>query len=181
MDAPPSSLYVNLESPPSQTLNICTVTQTHNLALAGPIADYIVSVSPEGIVSGRGNDLQSILARDTALQEDFQKDRVAIEEDAHIIEESKKATESDKPKDPVTDAGKLIVKEEVAHGNVGWKPIAVLIKAIGGGHVSLFFTLWIGVSIAESLVSSVKLWFMGYWSSQYEKFPVEQIPIVWYV
>jgi hypothetical protein len=71
----------------------------------------------------------------------------------------------------------LILAEEIQEGNVGWKSIAFLLKALGGNHVLLFFTLWIGASVLEYSVRSFNIWFLGYWSSQYERLPIEDIPV----
>ena len=75
-------------------------------------------------------------------------------------------------------AGKLILAEEIQEGNVGWKPIVFFLRSLGGNRVGLFFTLWIGGSILEYTMSSFNLWFLGYWSSQYERFPISEIPVL---
>ena len=74
-------------------------------------------------------------------------------------------------------AGKLIAAEEVQLGAVAWKPIKFFFNAMGGDHVTTFFVIWLGASVLEKLMHSVNLWFLGYWSSQYDKYPVADIPV----
>jgi len=154
--------------------------QTHNVALAGPIADFIVSVSPDGVVTGSDKDLKGLIADSPTLQADYAHDEDAIVKDSETVDHAFEGPVADGSQDKKdASTGKLIFKEEVKEGDVGWQSIRVLVKALGGDHVALFFVMWLGASVAEFSLSSAKLWFMGFWSSQYEKYPIEQIPVLW--
>ncbi|RXW21499.1 hypothetical protein EST38_g4368 [Candolleomyces aberdarensis] len=146
---------------------------THNIALARPITDFIVTVSSTGVVTGHGQDISEVLQAEPTLQAEYEKDELAIAEDDSLIdapaEKEKKAS------------GKLIVAEEVQHGTVSWKALKLLLKGLGGHHVVLFFTLWIGGHISENLMASFNLWFLGRWSSQYETHRPEEVPVVKYL
>ena len=65
-------------------------------------------------------------------------------------------------------AGKLVIAEEVAHGHVSWKAIKLFLGALGGKHVLLFFSVWIGGILAVQFMTIFSTWFLGYWGSQYE-------------
>ena len=126
------------------------------------------------MATSRGHDLSAILASEPALQDELKHDKEVLEaEEAGIDAPSEKKTE--KKAD-----GKLILAEEIQEGNVGWKSIVFFLKALGGKHVALFFTLWIGGSLLEFIMRSFNLWFLGYWSTQYEHFPVKDIPVLRY-
>jgi hypothetical protein len=72
----------------------------------------------------------------------------------------------------------LIVAEEVQQGNISWKALKILFKGLGGHHVVLFFTLWIGGHALENFMASFNLWFLGYWSSQYETHHRQDVAVV---
>ncbi|KAJ3519232.1 hypothetical protein NMY22_g13302 [Coprinellus aureogranulatus] len=148
---------------------------THNIALTRSLADLIVSVSADNVATSHGQDLWEVLASEPALQAEFKHDEEAIKADEEVID-----PESEKKKDKQAD-GKLILAEEIQEGNVGWKSIAFFLKALGGNHVTLFFVLWMGAGILEFVTRSFSIWFMGYWSRQYELHPIEDVPVLRYM
>ena len=86
-------------------------TQTHNIALAGPIAEYVVAVSQDGCVSGQ-DSVASALEHDSKLA-------------AEVAKEEEVATKADEAAPAINETaekanGKLIVEEEVEIGRVGW-------------------------------------------------------------
>ncbi|KAJ2923003.1 hypothetical protein H1R20_g14092, partial [Candolleomyces eurysporus] len=146
---------------------------THNVALAHPVTDYIVTVSSVGVVTGHGQDMSEALQAEPTLQTEYEKDELAIAEDDSLIDEP---TENKKKA-----GGKLIVAEEVQHGKVSWKALKLLLKGLGGQNVVLFFTLWVGGHIMGNVMASFNLWFLGYWSSQYENHRPEEVPVAKYL
>lgn len=91
--------------------------QTHNIALAAPLADFVVSLSTDGRVLSQG-DLFSALEKDKKLQAAANVERQVLEKDDQVA-----ALEGDEDKpDKLAKklAGKLIVEEEVAIGHIGW-------------------------------------------------------------
>jgi hypothetical protein len=87
--------------------------QTHNVAMASPLADYVVSLGLDGRIACRGS-VSDALKKDKRLAAKMVKGTRALEDDEKRIDPE----EPDaivKPGD-----GKLIVAEEVAEGHVSW-------------------------------------------------------------
>lgn len=80
--------------------------QTHNVAMASPLADYVVSLGMDGRIVSRGSALDAI-ALSPELVEDIP------DEEKRIDQEGPDATAKQSD-------GKLIVAEEVAEGHVSW-------------------------------------------------------------
>lgn len=92
----------------------CGGLQTHNVAMASPIAEYVVSLGLDGKVASRGSVLDA-LAHDNALSKEVAEEVVAIEiADTEI--DSEEPGEADKKAD-----GKLTVAEEIHEGHVSWE------------------------------------------------------------
>ncbi|KAF6747848.1 multidrug resistance-associated ABC transporter [Ephemerocybe angulata] len=146
---------------------------THNIALASPIADFIVTITPDGVATSRGEDIKAVLASDPALKVEFEHDEQTVKEDGKVV---------DAPEEETVEAdGKLVVAEEIQQGLVSSKAIKLFFKALGGDHAILFFSLWFLGYVFENVMHSVNLWFLGYWSSQYESHPPEEVPVVRYL
>ncbi|KAF6747838.1 multidrug resistance-associated ABC transporter [Ephemerocybe angulata] len=147
---------------------------THNIALASPIASFIISVSPEGVATSCGNDIAAALTSEPTLKREFEQDEAATEMDCEVIDAPAAAA-------PKKANGKLILAEEIKAGKVGWKANKLLFKSLGGNHPLFFFTVWIGVTFFEYIARSFNTWFLGYWSSQYSKYPTSEVPVVRYL
>jgi len=143
---------------------ILTSCQTHNIALVGPIADFIVAIGADGTVKTQSVDLALALARDPVL---------ALE-----VEEDKETTQAKKEDDspPAAAAnGKLILTEEVAQGHVTWKSIRLLLSGLGGSSPILFFVIVMASIIWNELAMTLQVWYIGYWGSQYENHPASEV------
>lgn len=121
-----------------------------------------------------GNDLSATLTSEPTLKEEFVHDEEALFKDAQIIAPLP-VDGKGKGKKP---NGKLIVAEEIQVGSISWKPVKFLFTALGGDRVGLFFVLWISGSIFEYFMHSFMLWYLGYWSSQYEEHPIKDIHVL---
>lgn len=87
--------------------------QTHNVALASAIGEFVVSLSLDGRVLSSGS-LSDALAKDRTLQVELTQD----------LKSTKMAEDVIDPKDNETQMerdGKLIVEEETAEGHVSWE------------------------------------------------------------
>ena len=85
--------------------------QTHNVALASPIAEYVVSMR-DGKIHSQGS-LSKALEKDARLSAEAQEDVARIskaEEHDELSSESKTRA----------NRGKLVVDEEISEGHVGW-------------------------------------------------------------
>lgn len=81
--------------------------------MAGPLADFVVSLNTDGYIVSQGS-VKDALAKDASLAEEIKHEEEAVELDEHEEEASK-----DKPAEETK--GKLIVAEEIAIGRVSWK------------------------------------------------------------
>lgn len=156
--------------------------QTHNVAMATPIADYVVSVGLDGRISSHGS-VQDALAKNKELSAEVADEVVAIEKDDTTID-------AEEPNEPAKKAdGKLTVAEEIAEGHVSWParklissrllsrcslmlimihPVKLYFAALGGNHNALFWTCFLGSMVLSQVLSTVQTWFLGYWANQYE-------------
>ena len=90
--------------------------QTHNVAMASPIADFVVSLGTDGRVVSQGT-LSKVLAKDDKLAEELAEEREEIEKAAHEID----AVQPDQTDAPKKGDGKLVVSEEISEGHVSWQ------------------------------------------------------------
>lgn len=86
--------------------------QTHNVAMTGPIADFVVSLGPDGRVLSQGT-MSKALATSKALTKELK----AGELELHKAEET---IDGEVPEVHEGKVGKLMVAEEIAEGHVSW-------------------------------------------------------------
>ncbi|KAF8157942.1 P-loop containing nucleoside triphosphate hydrolase protein [Crassisporium funariophilum] len=144
---------------------------THNVAIASPIANFVVSIGLDGTVKTHGTDIAAALASDPTLasEVDHEKELIANEKD-----------EIDLPDQKVPD-GKLMVAEEIAHGHVTWNSIRLFFLGMGGEHPIMFFAAWtFGIFLAEG-AQTLQVWFLGVWGSQYETHAPSEVNIPLYL
>ncbi|SJL07707.1 uncharacterized protein ARMOST_11057 [Armillaria ostoyae] len=137
---------------------------THNIAMAEPIAQFIVSLK-EGRVASQGS-LSTALSRDRALAKEAQQDEEAMhkaDEEIDAEEDTAGATDKDKKSN-----GKLIMAEEIQEGHIGWASLKLYLSALGGNHVMLFFIVFLSAYILQQILATAQTWFLGYWASQYD-------------
>jgi hypothetical protein len=138
--------------------------QTHNLALATPIAGFIVSLGQDGIVRSQSTDIEVSLHADPSLAAEFEVDREILEAGNEGIPVLANKVE-----------GKLIVAEEIAQGHVTWKSIKLFLTGLGGDHPWIFFSLWLTGNLLGDWVNTFQVWFIGFWGSQYENHPPSEV------
>ncbi|KAJ7770817.1 hypothetical protein DFH07DRAFT_1057900 [Mycena maculata] len=145
---------------------------THNVALAQPVAHYVVSMGLDGHVHSHGS-IAEALATDEVLAEELVKDQEVLD---------KQVDQVDVPPAPETKAdGKLIVAEEIEEGHVSWDALKLYFKGLGGNHSLLFFTLFLtGLGLTE-LGQAIQTWFLGYWASQYDEHDASQVDVFHYL
>ena len=136
--------------------------QTHNLALATPIAGFIVSLGQDGIVQSQSTDIEVSLHTDPNL---------AAEADREILEAGNERIAL--PTNMVE--GKLVVAEEIAEGHVTWKSIKLFLTGLGGDHPLIFFSLWLTGNLLSNWIITFQVWFLGFWGSQYENHPPSEV------
>ena len=90
------------------------LNQTHNVAMVSPIADFVVDVGSDGRILSQGT-LSTALARDEKLLKEVQYDAEELKRAEEEISDEKLEDVNAK-----SNAGKLVVAEEIAEGHVGW-------------------------------------------------------------
>ncbi|KAI0260093.1 hypothetical protein BC834DRAFT_1028685 [Gloeopeniophorella convolvens] len=147
---------------------------THNVAMATPIADYVVSLGPDGQIASRGS-VSDALAKDKTLAAELKEEEHAMKNDDKEID----AEEPDKASKQAD--GKLILAEEVAEGHVSRDAIKLFVGGLGGAHVFLFWLVFVGGLVLCDALLSIQTWFMGYWAEQYEIYPPEEVRVGYYL
>ncbi|KAF8969860.1 hypothetical protein BDZ97DRAFT_1902271 [Flammula alnicola] len=127
---------------------------THNVALAGPIANFVVSIGLDGSVQTQGTDIDVGLANDPILALEVEHDKALIEMEKEEIQ----------PTPQTILDGKLVVAEEIVEGHITWRSMKLLLLGFGGNHPILFFT-----------------WFLGFWGSQYETHDPSEVFVSFYL
>ncbi|KAI5122628.1 hypothetical protein M0805_008717 [Coniferiporia weirii] len=151
---------------------------THNIALTAPIASHVVDLEGDGSVSAQGS-VSEVLKKDHQLRVQVEK---GLEEASENVED--KLDEGEKPvgKDSADadnkDTGKLVVAEEKAMGRIEMAAIMLYVRGVGG---PLKWTVLLGIRWFSLVVMILQTWFVGYWSSQYERHPASEIPVLKYL
>ncbi|PPR05039.1 hypothetical protein CVT24_010185 [Panaeolus cyanescens] len=154
------------------------ILATHNLPLVGPIADFFVSVNINGIAKEAGTSLYSVLESDARLKAEVEQQ----EQPEEIIEE--KVEEGDdgkkKPEGPKAD-GKLVLAEEIKHGHVALRSYLLYLRGFGGNSPFLFTIFWLSVVLFVNVSQTFSVWFLGFWSSQYDARIPEEVDVWFYL
>ncbi|EIN07961.1 P-loop containing nucleoside triphosphate hydrolase protein [Punctularia strigosozonata HHB-11173 SS5] len=148
---------------------------THNLALARSIARKVIRVDGQGRVTAEASLAQAI-EHDTALRVEFTKEEKLVEKSEAVAEAE--GTEEDKDKKDDSPAGKLIMAEEIAHGNVSMAAFMLYLRNLGGP------SFWISRAILLVFSSLLKLYlpyYLGLWSNQYEHHNASEVPAAKYL
>lgn len=150
---------------------------SHNIALAAPIASFVVLLGRHGTVSATGS-VSDVLKKDSFLRTQLEKacEEAREEEEGDI---DLKAEETGKGDDEMMKqaSGKLIIAEEKAIGRAELAAFMLYIRGIGG---PLVWSIFIIALSAAMLVKVGQTWFVGYWSSQYESRSPTEVPVVKY-
>ncbi|KAF8957025.1 multidrug resistance-associated ABC transporter [Flammula alnicola] len=144
---------------------------THNVALASPVADFIVSVGTDGRVKSRGTEMSLALARDPKLASEVIHDKEVTEIGQEDIDTAPKGHAD----------GKLVVAEEIVEGHVTWKSFKLLLASLAGDHPIAFFTVVMAALLLNEWTFTFQVWFLGYWGAQYETHPASEVPVYLYL
>jgi ABC-type multidrug transport system fused ATPase/permease subunit len=147
---------------------------THNVAMASPLADYVVSLGRDGRVASH-DSVSDALKKDRTLVKELAEGSRAINDDEKKID-AEGSDEVAKPAD-----GKLILAEEIAEGHVSWDAVKLFINGLGGTHPVTFWVFFVGGLSLCFTLQTVQTWFMGYWAEQYDIYPPEQVNIAFYL
>ncbi|KAF8157929.1 multidrug resistance-associated ABC transporter [Crassisporium funariophilum] len=147
---------------------------THNVALASPIAQFIVTMGQDGSVRSQDADIDSALAKDSLLASELHHD----EEVVRLAKEEILLPST--TKEPPAH-NKLIMAEEIAQGHVTWKSMKLFLSGLGGSYPVFFFCVWIAGCLFEDWANTFQVWFLGYWGSQYETHEPSEVQVSFYL
>ncbi|KAJ7460660.1 hypothetical protein FB451DRAFT_1353280 [Mycena latifolia] len=147
---------------------------THNVALARPIASFVVSIGSDGRVQSQGSI--SELATHGPLAAQIQKEQ-------ELLSKSQQETDSEfnKPEVPAAKSGKLIVAEEVQVGHVSFSAVKMYLAAMGGRHPFVFFFFFFGGVVLNQVLGVLRTWELGIWAQQYNDHPASEVPDLFYL
>ncbi|KIK08096.1 hypothetical protein K443DRAFT_672979 [Laccaria amethystina LaAM-08-1] len=146
---------------------------THNVALASPIANFVVSIGSDGKVQSYGNDIPAalaVLAVDPTLGRELEREEQEL--DPTVTTEEQKESKSD---------GKLVVAEEIQEGRVSRKSMTLFFNALSGNHIFFFFFIWMSGIVLKDIALTFSVWFLGHWGSQYETHHPSEVPVFRYM
>ncbi|KAI0325198.1 P-loop containing nucleoside triphosphate hydrolase protein [Cubamyces sp. BRFM 1775] len=150
---------------------------THNVAMVSPIADFVVSMGSDGRILSQGS-LLSALERDSKLMQEMKEEQEEIRKAEGEID----AEDEDKFEDEATKqvAGKLVVAEEMEDGHVGWSAMKLFL-----GNMSkrpfIFWAIYVGSNAFRQCINNFRTYYLGYWASQYETHPAEEVSVSRYM
>ncbi|KAF5375060.1 hypothetical protein D9758_000106 [Tetrapyrgos nigripes] len=147
---------------------------THNVALAGPIADFVVSVGSDGRVVGR-KSVKEAIVQDKALQLEAKKDEEMLARANEDIDAESRLPGTAKSND--SETGKLVIAEEKESGHVSWSAIFMYFNALAGNHRIFFNGCFVVTMMISNLAINTQTYYLGYWASQYEDRPASQVPV----
>lgn len=128
-----------------------------------------MTIGQDGTIKGQDNDIDSSMSINPVLVEAAHRD---AEESEIGGEEIPLFAKKETPID-----GKLILKEEITYGRVDWKSLKLFFSALGGGHSSAFFGVWLSSFVLSCSTNAFTKWFLGYWGSQYENHDPSEINV----
>jgi len=137
------------------------------------IADFVVLLSNDGRIVTQGTAEEALRMNKNLLEEAVGSQEIVekAKEDFNVASE---------PNVPPTDyeASRLIVSEEVALGHVSWDSLKTYLTAMGGLS---FWTVALGGFFAAEVFNALGSWLLGYWSSQYNDRPPNEVSIGYYL
>ncbi|KAJ3508927.1 hypothetical protein NLJ89_g5494 [Agrocybe chaxingu] len=149
---------------------------THNVALAGPVADFVVSIGVDGSVRTQGTEISLALVNDPKLASE-----VADNEKATDVAAAKENETIDKPKDVASADGKLVMAEEVVVGHVSWRTMGLLLDGLSEGHLATFTFIFATTLWTSQIIYTAQTWFLGVWGAQYEKHAASEVNLAYYI
>ncbi|THU91650.1 ATP-binding cassette transporter [Dendrothele bispora CBS 962.96] len=153
---------------------------THNVALAEPIADFVVSVGSNGCVFSR-KSVKEAINKDRSLQVEAKKDKEMLERAGENIDPSAGVDPTwDKANVDQPKSGKLVIAEEKETGRVSWAAVFLYINALGGKHYIFFNACFIITMFLSNLSINGQTYFLGYWASQYDDHSPNEVNVFLY-
>ncbi|KZV63784.1 P-loop containing nucleoside triphosphate hydrolase protein [Peniophora sp. CONT] len=145
---------------------------THNIALTASAAAHAISLG-NGRVLAHGS-VSAVLDNDSTLTDKIKEVKEEMQKTKEDLQED---TAAEKVLEKKVD-GKLVLAEELAEGTITWAALKLFFDGLGG---SVFWTLFIGGYTINAVLQSVTVWFLGYWSEQYDLHPASEVSAPFYL
>ncbi|KAL0950639.1 hypothetical protein HGRIS_007427 [Hohenbuehelia grisea] len=152
---------------------------THNVAMASPVADFVVTLGTDGRVVSSGS-VSEALAKNKSFAKEVEQSEKAADKAEELIDDAQVTEAGAEAKSKPAD-GKLIVEEEIEEGHVGWPALKMYFSGLGGSHTLLFFVVYIGGCVFTQFVISFQTWFLGHWAAQYDDHDASEVSVVYYL
>ncbi|KAI0650859.1 multidrug resistance-associated ABC transporter [Trametes meyenii] len=149
---------------------------THNVAMASPIAGFVVSLGTDGHIASQGT-LSKVLAKDKKLAEELSEEQQEISKAEHEVDH----VEPDDETAPKKSDGKLVVAEEIAEGHISWPALKLYLSSMGGGSAPLFWLCVVGFLFICEFVGIFQTYWLGYWAQQYEDKDGSEVNVFYYL
>ncbi|KAF7967145.1 hypothetical protein HWV62_35674 [Athelia sp. TMB] len=144
---------------------------THNIAMVGPIAQFVLSLGTDGRIVSQGTISEALVLDETLAQEEASETEIVAKAVAEIDPDIEKT----KPD------GTLIVAENIAEGRMTWATLKTFFFKTGGEHPFVFWAIYVGLTFSDSLVSNFGPWWLGVWASQYETRLSNEVSVLYYM
>ncbi|OSD04422.1 multidrug resistance-associated ABC transporter [Trametes coccinea BRFM310] len=149
---------------------------THNVAMASPIADHVVSLGTDGRIASQGT-LSKVLAKDEKLLAELSEEEKELKKaDAEVDH-----VDPDDEAAPKKADGKLVVAEEIAEGRVSWPALRLYLSSMGGTHAFIFWLSVVGFLVICELTAILQTYWLGYWAQQYEDRDQADVNVFFYL
>ncbi|GLB42122.1 putative P-loop containing nucleoside triphosphate hydrolase protein [Lyophyllum shimeji] len=147
---------------------------THNVSLAAPIAEFVVSLGSDGQILSQGT-ISDALAKNSKL-------KLEVAKDSEIREKAEEALDGQQEVEVRKEAqGKLILEEESGEGHISWESVKMYLIALGGRHWMFFWTAFISATYFECGIEVLQPWLLGQWATQYAEHPPEEVDVAFYL
>ena len=128
----------------------------------------MVSIGLDGIPHDVGTNISAALESDPVLAHEADTEQQQSDIEKQVVDASNKEEKSD---------GKLILAEEIVEGRITWRAIKLYLDGLSGGHPFMFMTFWLVGLMTTHAAVNFGVWFLGYWGSQYDNHPPDQVQV----
>ncbi|KAH9480752.1 ATP-binding cassette transporter abc4 [Psilocybe cubensis] len=137
---------------------------THNIALVGPVAKFVVSIKSDGSISSAETVTDLVELAPEIEQLDIPDPTEGVSASVNASGE-----------------GKLVVAEEIAQGHITWRSLKLLVFSLGGRHPVLFYLALTVMLSATQVTAILQTWFLGVWGAQYESRAPSEVSLPYYL
>ncbi|CCO33309.1 ATP-binding cassette transporter abc4 Short=ABC transporter abc4 [Rhizoctonia solani AG-1 IB] len=126
---------------------------THNVAMMSEVAEFVVSVGPDGRIASQGN-IDEAFQANPKLKVEAEKDEELERKGEQMVNDSDPINEDEE--NTKKAGGKLTMVEEVAEGRIGWSAMKLFLVSLGG--VWFWAAYILGFSLGEVAILAQTYW-----------------------